>query len=119
MATAAHNVADEKREFLRHALATIAYRGGKALRGAPPEFASFRAGETTRAPAQILAHIGDLMDWALSMARGQEAWHDSTPLAWDNEIDRFHAAVRKLDEHFASQVPGQRSRDPEQPPIAF
>jgi hypothetical protein len=104
MATSAQNVvADEKREFLRHALATIAYRGGKAIRGAPASFADFHAAETTRTPGQILAHIGDLMDWALSMARGKEEWRDSKPLLWDEEVKRFHAALLKLDEHLSSQ----------------
>ena len=82
MATAGHNPGDPKRELLRHALATIAYRGGKALRGAPPEFAEFRACETTRSPAKLLAHIGDLMDWALTMAQGNQRWKDSAPLPW-------------------------------------
>jgi hypothetical protein len=96
---------DEKRELLRHALATIAYRGGKALRSAPPEFAEFRACETTRTPAKILAHIGDLFDWALSMAKGKEQWHDSTPLPWDEEVRRFHAALQAFDDYLASAAP--------------
>jgi len=58
------------RELLRHTLATLAYRGGKVLRGAPAAFAEFRAAPATRTPAEILAHIGDLLDWALSIARG-------------------------------------------------
>ena len=95
-------MADEKTDMLRHTLATVAYRGGKALRGAPDSFAGFRIGETSRTPAQILAHIGDLFDWALSMAQGREAWHDSTPLPWTQEKDRFYAALRTFDEYLAS-----------------
>ena len=90
---------------MRHTVATIAYRGGKAVRGAPAEFAEFRAGETTRTPAQILAHVGDLMDWALSMARGKEDWHNSTPLPWHEEVRRFHAALQALDDYLASAEP--------------
>ena len=71
--------------FLRHTLATIAYRGGKAIRGAGPDFANYGSPETSRTPARILAHIGDLMDWGLSMADGSRKWHDSAPLAWDKE----------------------------------
>ena len=67
---------DDKTTLLRHTLATLAYRGGKALRGAPVEFAAFRVGEQPRTPGQILAHIGDLLDWSLSMADGKQAWHD-------------------------------------------
>ena len=32
---------DEKRALLRHTVATVAYRGGKAVRGAPASFAAF------------------------------------------------------------------------------
>ena len=66
------NNSDTKREMLRHTVATLAYRGGKAVRGATESFASFKASETTRTPAQILAHVGDLLDWALSIAEGNE-----------------------------------------------
>ena len=96
---------DERRAFLRHTLATVAYRGGKALRGAPPEFAAFRAGDSSRTPAQILAHVGDLFDWALSIAQGRQAWRDSTPLAWDAEVARFFAALQRFDEFLASDAP--------------
>ena len=61
-------VPNPNRQLLRHSLAILAYRGGKAVRGAPASFAEFRASETTRTPGQILAHIGDLLDWALSFA---------------------------------------------------
>jgi len=91
--------------LLRHTLATLAYRGGKALRGAPAEFAEFRAGATTRTPAQILAHIGDLLDWALSIAEGREAWHNSPPLAWGEGSARFFAALEAFDKRLSSEVP--------------
>ncbi len=96
---------DDKTVLLRHTLATLAYRGGKVLRGAPTEFAEFRAGETTRTPAQILAHLGDLMDWALSLAEGKEAWHNSPPLSWEEGTARFFAALEAFDQRLASDVP--------------
>ena len=96
------NNQDQKREMLRHTVATLAYRGGKAVRGAPDSFASFRASETTRTPAQILAHVGDLLDWALSIAGGKETWHNSEPLAWSMEVERFHTSLRSLDDYLAS-----------------
>jgi hypothetical protein len=91
--------------LLRHAVATVAYRGGKAVRGAPDSFAAFSAGAGTRTPAQILAHVGDLFDWALSLARGKQTWKDSTPLPWDAEIARFHAALASFDEYLGSGQP--------------
>jgi len=90
------------RDLLRHCLATVAYRGGKTLRDAPDSFANFHAAETTRTPVQILAHLGDLFDWALSMAMGRAAWHDSKPLPWHDETQRFFSSVRSFDEYLAS-----------------
>jgi hypothetical protein len=94
-----------KRALLRHAVATLAYRGGKAIRGAPPEVADFRAGDSTRTPVQILAHLGDLLDWALSVAEGAQKWHPSTPGTWDDESARFFAALARFDEFLASDRP--------------
>jgi hypothetical protein len=93
------------RQLLRHSVATVAYRGGKALRGAPDHFGSFHIGDKTRTPAQILAHMGDLFDWALSIAQGQQTWHDSTPLPWNDEVERFFAAVKNFDDYLASAEP--------------
>jgi hypothetical protein len=96
---------DPVRQLLRHTVATVAYRAGKALRGAPDHFASFHIGDKTRTPAQILAHMGDLFDWALSIAEGKQAWHDSMPLPWNAEMDRFYAAMKKFDDYLASAEP--------------
>src|ERR1041384_5348000 len=104
MADSKNMNSDTKREMLRHTVATLAYRGTKAVRGASDSFASFKASETTRTPAQILAHIGDLLDWALSIARGNETWNNSEPLEWSREIDRFHAALRAFDDFLASDA---------------
>jgi hypothetical protein len=96
---------DPGRQLLRHTVATLAYRSGKTLRSAPDSFADFRVREGTRTPAQILAHLGDLMDWAYSQAAGAEAWHNSKPLPWPQEVDRFFAALKKFDDYLASQAP--------------
>ncbi|HUR36442.1 MAG TPA: hypothetical protein VM009_01410 [Terriglobales bacterium] len=92
----------DARQLLRHTLATVAYRGGKAIRNAPAEFAAFKNSETTRTPLEILAHIGDLYDWALSIARGAEKWNSATPLPWEQESKRFFAGVQALDQYLAS-----------------
>ena len=93
---------DTKREMLRHTVATLAYRGGKAVRGATESFASFKASETTRTPVEILAHVGDLLDWALSIAEGKETWYNAEPLPWNEGVERFHTALAKFDEYLAS-----------------
>ncbi len=96
---------DPARQLLRHTVATLAYRGCKAVRGAPDTFADFHASEGARTPGQILAHVGDLLDWALSIARGQQKWNDSTPLAWHDEVHRFFAALEALEDYLASDSP--------------
>lgn len=100
------------RQLLRHTVATLAYRGGKTLRSAPDDFAGFHIGEKTRTPGQILAHLGDLLDWGLSMANGQEEWHNSDPLPWSQGTDRFFKALQALDDFLASEnalaVPPQK-----------
>jgi hypothetical protein len=103
--TAQPSVDHSARTMLRHTLATLAYRGGKALRGAPAHFAAFRVADGSRTPAEILAHVGDLMDWGLALARGEHRWRDSAPLQWDEEVERFHAALERLDEHLGSDAP--------------
>jgi hypothetical protein len=101
----------DSRAFLRHILATIAYRGGKAIRNAGPNFADYRPAETSRTPAKILAHVGDLMDWGLAMSEGRREWHDSTPLAWEKECERFFIALKKFDDYLASEKPLQVSAE--------
>ena len=96
---------DEKRALLRHVVATVAYRGGKAVRDAPASFASFSGDASDRTAVRILAHIGDLYDWALTQAKGAEAWNDSTPLEWDGEVARFFATLQRFDAHLASDAP--------------
>ena len=93
------------RDLLRHCLATVAYRGGKTLRDAPDSFPDFRVADTSRSPAQILAHLGDLFEWALSVANGKQAWQDSKPLPWPQEVDRFFKALKDFDDYLASSEP--------------
>jgi len=99
------DTADAKRELLRHTLATLAYRGGKAVRGVPEKFGSFRVGDQSRTPAQILAHVGDLLDWALSLARGAQTWRDSAPSPWGRETARFFEGLERFDQYLASDAP--------------
>ena len=93
----------DARTLLRHTVATLAYRGGKAVRNAPASFADYRCGESSRTPGQILAHIGDLLDWGLSIAEGQQKWNDASPLSWEREVDRFFASLKKFDDYLASE----------------
>ena len=98
-------MADSSRQLLRHTLATVAYRGGKTLRGAPESFAQFKIAEKSRTPEQILAHLGDLYDWALALCRGKHVWHNSAPLPWEKEVQRFFQTLKNFDEYLGSDLP--------------
>jgi hypothetical protein len=96
---------DARTALLRHTIATVAYRGAKVIRGAPAEFANFQIAPGSRTPAQILAHIGDLYDWSLAMAQGRNEWHDSEPLPWQQETERFFRTLATFDGYLASNLP--------------
>jgi hypothetical protein len=96
---------DSERGFLRHTLATVAYRAAKVERFAPPGFGDFELGKGARKPVEIIAHMADLFDWALRMARGTNEWVQSKPQAWRKEVARFHASLLAFDQHLASDAP--------------
>jgi len=96
---------DPARHFLRHVLATLAYRATKTLRGAPASFAAFRLDAASPAPVEILAHMGDLLDWSLRHARGNGVWTEVPPQTWDAECARFCASLQALDDFLAGPEP--------------
>ena len=87
---------------IRHAVATLAYRAAKVLRRAPADFSSFRPADGSRSAGEILAHMCDLLDWALSQARGAERWRNSKPRSWSEDTERFFGALAALDAHLGS-----------------
>jgi hypothetical protein len=96
---------DSQREFLRHTVATLAYRGGKAVSSAPEGFGTARVCPTSRSAVEILAHIGDLLDWALRLAKGKDVWNPAAPQSWEAEVRRFFDGLRSLDSFLAGDTP--------------
>ncbi len=92
----------EARAFLRHTLATLAYRCGKVVRDAPDAVGTYRASDSTRMPVEILAHIGDLLEWGWNLARGNRVWNTATPGTWGEEVERFYANLLRFDAYLAS-----------------
>ncbi len=90
---------------LRHTLATLAYRAAKVLRETPEDFSGFRAGQASRSAGEVLAHLCDLFDWALSLAQGKQKWQDSKPGPWTADTARFFAALTAFDDYLASEEP--------------
>ena len=102
-------MSDPDRILLRHLIATIAYRGGKVLRGAPAGFGATTAGGGTRTAVQILAHLGDLFAWGLALADGEHRWSETRSDDWDAQVERFFAGLAAVDARLASPEPLGRS----------
>jgi hypothetical protein len=95
---------DDKRELLRHMVATVVFRGRVAIQDAPESFADFRGSEDTRSPVEILAHIGDLLIGTRHLLSGEMVRLESSALAWSDEIRRFSNAARELDAFLAGDI---------------
>ncbi len=94
----------EAREFLRHTVATLAYRCSKTLRDAPADFADFKTEHTTNTPVFLLSHIANLLEWALSMAQNNPNYMKTFGSDWQLEKQRFYGALGALDDFLASEV---------------
>jgi hypothetical protein len=88
---------DRTHVLLRHLTATLAYRAAKVLRDAPPGFDSATFGPATRRPVQIVAHMADLMAWAITLARGEYVWKAEGGSDWNVEVERFFTGLAALD----------------------
>jgi len=86
-------------------VATLAYRAAKVLRDVPPGFAEFSGGPSSRKPVQILAHLADLMGWAVRMVEGEYLWRPEGTADWDTELRRFFDGLAALDRFLASDAP--------------
>jgi hypothetical protein len=73
------------------------------VRGAPEGFDSFRIAPTTRTPGEILAHMGDVIEWATTMAQGRPQWRTAPVRAWRDDVGRLFAAITSLDASFAAE----------------
>jgi hypothetical protein len=92
-------------DVLRHLVATLAYRAAKAIRDVPSDFPSTSVSPTTRQPVQIVAHMADLMAWALSLADGRSEWKPAGSRDWQAEVQRFFAGLETLDQRLTTTVP--------------
>ncbi len=83
--------------MLRHLVATLAYRAAKVLRDVPPDFGGFQVGPAGRRPVQIVAHMADLMAWAVTLAHGAYVWKAEGSDDWNTERGRFFDGLAALD----------------------
>ena len=96
-------------DVLRHLVATLAYRAAKTIRDVPSEFPSTSVSPATRQPVQIVAHMADLMSWALSLAEGQSEWKPAGGDDWQTEVQRFFGGLDALDQRLATSTPSADS----------
>ena len=90
------------RAVVRHLVATLAYRAAKALRDVEPGFAHASFGDATRKPVVIVAHMADLIAWAISVTHGAYDWKAKGTVDWNAEVARFFDNLTKLDVALAS-----------------
>ncbi|MCE9594736.1 MAG: hypothetical protein K8S98_11135 [Planctomycetes bacterium] len=91
--------------FLRHTLATLAYRAEKVLRDPPAGFAELRLGPSSRTPSELVGHLGDLLEWSNELADGRWAWKAASAGDWNRDVERFFAALARLDQRLATSAP--------------
>jgi hypothetical protein len=96
---------DAAREMLRHTVATLAYRGEKAIRDVSDAVAGYRVGTSTRTPLEILWHIGDLIDWAYHLAKDGRRYVESAQASWADQTSRFFQNLKAFDDFLASDEP--------------
>ena len=109
---------EDRTQFLRHTLATLAYRLEKALRDVPPGFGEHRCGDGTRTPLEILGHIGDLLEWGERLAAGEYRWEARAAQGWHAERERVFTALARFDERLQAGPPGHPIEQIFQGPIA-
>jgi hypothetical protein len=100
----------DKREMLRHFIASIAYHATKAIRDAPAEYPEFNSSEGARTPRQILHHMTGVLTYAHSFFET----YDTTFFdhkSWDAEIVHFYETLSKLDRSLQEKGPREISEE--------
>ena len=99
----------DTRRIIRHYLATLAFRLGRALDGAPESFGDFDIGSGVRTPLQIMRHIRGLMYFANQILTAEEM-PEVAELLWPEEALRFTEAIEKVDKAMQESEPPSSER---------
>jgi len=89
---------DEKRTLLTHFLAALAYRTQKALRGAPPDFASFRAAPRVRTPHELIHHMDSVIGYSRTFFIGG-SYHPPGLHDFGDAVAHFHETLADVARH--------------------
>lgn len=92
-------------EFLRHTLATIDYRFGKATKEFPEDFGDFSLGKGVRTPSEIIRHMFRVMSSTkMFLKEGAFRRVASPNLDFAGERSRFVAELIELDQVLSQQI---------------
>ena len=94
---------DDKRTLLKHFLAALAYRTQKALRGAPPDFASFRAGPNVRTPHELIQHMESVLGYSRTFFIGGSYRADLRP-HFGEAVAHFHEVLADVARHLEMET---------------
>ena len=100
----------EKREMLRHFLASIAYHATKALKNAPTNYPELDIGKGVKTPRQILHHITGVLSYAHSFYEHYDTTYFEHKL-WDDEVKHFYETLARLDKSFQEKSPNKVSEE--------
>src|SRR5580693_4604971 len=89
---------DQKQTLLHHFLAALAYRTQKALRGAPAEFASFRAAPKVRTPHELIRHMDSVVGYSRTFFIGG-SYHAPALPDFQSAISHFHETLADVARH--------------------
>lgn len=94
---------DEQRTLLKHFLAALAYRTQKALRGAPPEFAVFRAAHQVRTPHELIHHMDSVLGYARTFLVGG-TYRPPVLDDFDAAVAHFHETLADVAHHLEMET---------------
>jgi hypothetical protein len=89
---------DQKRSLLHHFLAALAYRTQKALRDAPPEFASFRAAPKVRTPHELIRHMDSVLGYSRTFFIGG-SYRPQEFADFADAVARLHEIIADVARH--------------------
>jgi hypothetical protein len=85
-------------EYLRHTLATIAYRFQQSVGKATNDFGSFSLGHGTRSPAEIVHHMYRVLKASAEfVTSGRYSDENPENLSLYHEIERFNTGLSEFD----------------------
>jgi len=100
----------DKREMVRHFIASIAYHATKAMQDAPAAYPEFDSGEGARTPRQILHHMTGVLTYAHSFFEEYDTTYFDHK-SWEGEMTHFYETLSKLDSSLQEKGPRDVSEE--------